>query len=658
MENLQKNLDMIPKLRNIVKNNDGYYIHSYIENREIYNDTISIVMTSCNRSKQVFQTLKTISHSIFKNIQIILVDDSDIDKISIDKLHIYPFYIDFIEIIRDKKCWNNPCINYNIGFEYIKGNKVIIQNSEVCHVGDILSYVNKSVKNEDYYIFDVKVSKDFKTNDFIYDIPVLSHNIFSNNDIYNIDICSGWYQHRIYRNCKYHFLTSMSIETFKKIQSFSYDYAFANSYDDDDLILKIESLGIKMYNVDNEIEKVGGIHLYHSTTYTDEELSIDNSSIISTKKEYYKNTGNYIELYDILNKKIVVTITGIRPDFIRMCNVFKELDKNFKHILIHTGQHYDTNLSDVFFDQLNIRKPDYILNSGKESVNHFEQLSYLAREIPILFKKNNIKPDLILFLGDSNSAGISFPLKKEGYKIGHIEAGMRSYDKRMLEEINRTVCDHCSDILFVYHEDYKEQLKLENITNNVFVVGNTIVEPFLIFKEQIMNKPKQLNMILLDIHRPENFYYTKRLINILHFANKCIERYGIPVKMLYFKRLQDVITTNNINIGKIQVINLLPYKEYLETVYNCKFIISDSGTGQEEPALLNTKVIVPREYTERPQSYKYNCSVKIDLDSNNYDKIFEWIEKTDNIIDTNWLGDGTTSFKIVEHINFFLNSLT
>ena len=116
-------------------------------------------------------------------------------------------------------------------------------------------------------------------------------------------------------------------------------------------------------------------------------------------------------------KKTIVTITGIRPDFIRMSFVFKELDKNFNHILVHTGQHYDNDLSHVFFDQLNIRKPDYILESGTNSSNHFDQLSYLTKAIPELFKVNNIIPDLILFLGDSNSAGVSFPLKKEGYKI-------------------------------------------------------------------------------------------------------------------------------------------------------------------------------------------------------------------------------------------------
>ena len=107
--------------------------------------------------------------------------------------------------------------------------------------------------------------------------------------------------------------------------------------------------------------------------------------------------------------KTIVTITGIRPDFIRMSEIFKKLDVHFHHILIHTGQHYDSLLSDIFFEQLNVRKPDYTLNTGKSSSNHFEQLAYLSVEIPKLFETKNIKPDLILFLGDSNSAGVSFP---------------------------------------------------------------------------------------------------------------------------------------------------------------------------------------------------------------------------------------------------------
>jgi len=353
-------------------------------------------------------------------------------------------------------------------------------------------------------------------------------------------------------------------------------------------------------------------------------------------------------------KKTIVSITGIRPDFIRMCKVFAELDNHYHHILIHTGQHYDTQLSGVFFEQLGIRQPDYILNTGKESTTHFEQLSYLTREIPILFKKNNIQPDLIVFLGDSNSAGVAFPLKKEGYKIAHIEAGMRSYDKRMLEEINRTVCDHCSDLLFVYHDDYKDQVAKEGITRHVHVVGNTIVEPFQMMKDMIMCIPKRNDMILVDCHRPENFKYKERLQNIITFANQCATRYQLPVKMLYFKRLQDALTLYQIDLGVIEMIPLLAYKEYLDTVYHSRFIISDSGTGQEEPALLHTSVVVPRDFTERPQSYQYNCSIQLNANQLNSEEVFQWLEDDTVQIDASWLGDGQTSKKIIAYIQEFL----
>jgi len=346
-------------------------------------------------------------------------------------------------------------------------------------------------------------------------------------------------------------------------------------------------------------------------------------------------------------KKTVITISGIRPDFIRMSSIFKEFDSNFNHILVHTGQHYDKLLSDVFFEDLNIRKPDFILETGKHGGTHYHQLSYLSVAIIELIKNNNLNPDIILFLGDSNSVCAALPLKKEGYVIGHIEAGMRSFDKRMLEEINRTTCDHCSDILFVYHEDYKEYLYNENIKNNVHVVGNTIVEvcrPYL----EITKTPKRNDIILVDIHRPENFKYPNRMKAIIQYANECGKRYNIPVKMLKFYYFNNF----DLDLGDIELVDLMSYKNYLNSIYNCKFLISDSGTGQEEPAFFNTPVIVPREFTERPQSVKANCSFMLDLD--NTQPSFKYIDERINM-DLSWLGNGDTSKLIVNHLIEFLN---
>lgn len=353
----------------------------------------------------------------------------------------------------------------------------------------------------------------------------------------------------------------------------------------------------------------------------------------------------------------IVTILGIRPDLIRMSMILKKLDENFHHIFIHTGQHYDRNLSDIFYEELEIRKPDYLLETGKKCKNHYEQLSYLSKEIPELLKRENIKPDLILLLADANTSAVSVPLKKEGYCIGHIEAGMRSYDKRMLEEINRIVCDVCSDILFVYHEDYKQQLFEENIKENVFVVGNTIVEPMSLISKEIISQPKQNKHILVDIHRPENSKKPLRVQSILNFARNCSRKYNLPVKLLYFKQLQDTIHLNSIDLDGIQMVPLMGFKEYLQTVYDSRILISDSGTAQEEPILLNTPTIITRDFTERPQSFLSNCSFQYFVENPNDNEAFEWITKIEAgqiKADKSWLGDGQTSSRVIDILKTYL----
>lgn len=349
--------------------------------------------------------------------------------------------------------------------------------------------------------------------------------------------------------------------------------------------------------------------------------------------------------------KTIITITGIRPDFIRMSEIFKKLDDNFNHILIHSGQHYDELMSGVFFNELEIREPDYNLGIGGPNKEHFHQTAELSTKIIELIRKDKLNPDLIIFLGDSNSVVCSVALKKEGYKIAHIEAGMRSGDKRMLEEVNRMVCDTCSDFLFVYHDNYKEKLRKENIIDGVHVVGNTIVE--------VINKHKPISdkrneHIVLDIHRPENFNYKNRLVNILQYANNMGEKFETKVYMLGFHRTLKMIEEFNIPMHlllNIEIIPLLSFKKYLKLIYHSKFLISDSGTAQEEPALMNIPVIVPRDFTERPESIQYNCSYMIDVNetpSITWMGSQRWLSGYKENKNHEWLGDGTTSDKIIE----------
>mgnify|MGYP001361875655 CR=1 FL=1 len=351
-----------------------------------------------------------------------------------------------------------------------------------------------------------------------------------------------------------------------------------------------------------------------------------------------------------MKNKVIVTVTGIRPDFIRMSEVFRALDKApwCQHVLIHTGQHYDDLLSGVFFRDLDIREPDYNLSIGAHGKSHYQQQADLGPAIMNLFRDEEIEPDVVLFLGDSNSVLASVPLRKEGYKVGHIEAGMRSYDERMLEEINRKVCDHVSNFLFVYHENYKQKALKEGIPEErIFVVGNTIVEPLKKITDfEYVGKQEH---ILLDIHRPENFKYKERMEAILNFANQCSELYNIPVKMLAFGRTMSAIENYGLELGNIKEIPLMGYKDFIRAQQDSRFIISDSGTAQEEPALLGIPVLVPRAFSERPESYENNCSFKLLLDDeNSWIRSFEWLSTLAKSPSTTWLGDGNTSRDILE----------
>jgi len=358
--------------------------------------------------------------------------------------------------------------------------------------------------------------------------------------------------------------------------------------------------------------------------------------------------------------KTVVTITGIRPDFIRMSEIFGKLDQNFHHILVHTGQHFDRLLSDVFFEELKIRKPDYNLGVGGGGKEHFHQTAEVSVKIIELLRKEKIHPDIILFLGDSNSVCCAPSLAKEGYKIGHIEAGMRSYDRRMLEEINRVVCDHCSNFLFVYHEDYAKNLYKEGIWDDVYVVGNTIVEVCAPFYEKFRKEEKRKDYIIVDIHRPENFKYPIRMANIVYLVKRWQNSIGFPAKWLKFPRTMKYLEMYNISLDGIEVVNLMSYKQFLEAQYHSLFMISDSGTAQEESAILQTPVIVPRDYTERPQSMRYNCSKMLTIPDKpiqhsqcipSFEESNQWlveIEQGKRTIDSSWLGNGKTSEKIVK----------
>lgn len=353
--------------------------------------------------------------------------------------------------------------------------------------------------------------------------------------------------------------------------------------------------------------------------------------------------------------KKVMTICGIRPDWIRMSAIFTALDNSQKlqHIQISTGQHFDDLLSGVFFRDLNIRQPDYNLGCGAPGKEFHQQIADLNEKLlPLLHK---IQPDMVMFLGDSNSVVSSFYIRREfgdKIKIVHIEGGMRSGDwKNQPEESNRIVCDNCSDIIFVYHEDYKQNLLRENIKGDIHVVGNTIVEVCRKYSEDLFKRESKKNQIILDIHRPENFTYPDRMSNILNYADLASRYHNLPVFFVGFKRTLDKISEYNIKIpDRVHVVPLMSYLQFLEAQYDALFVVSDSGTSQEETSLLRTPVVVPRDFTERPQSMKNDCSFMLDANSymnQSWFESFAWLARGPKMY-TEWLGDGSTAERIVK----------
>lgn len=270
------------------------YIYTNTVINEINNIYISIVMTTYNRVKQTLFTLSIINdlQQLKKyNIQIIIVDDSDYSIV--DKLYNYNknIQINYIHIDRTKKIWINPCINYNIGFKYISGEKIIIQNSEVCYVGDIVDFVDKSVMNDKYYVFDVKASLSLETNENIY-------NYYNSKDfdinIYNKSFFSNWYQNSKNKNYMMHFLVSITKETFSKIKGFDINYKNAIDYDDNDFLMKILYNNIKPVNICNIENKLGGIHLFHEKFFYNKNLPT-NEKLFYKKLFIYNEYNIYIE---------------------------------------------------------------------------------------------------------------------------------------------------------------------------------------------------------------------------------------------------------------------------------------------------------------------------------------------------------------------------
>ena len=323
-----------------------------------------------------------------------------------------------------------------------------------------------------------------------------------------------------------------------------------------------------------------------------------------------------------MKKLKLVTIVGTRPELIKLSLIIKRCDKTFEHILIHTGQNYDYELNQIFFEDLDIRKPDYFLDViGK---NLGETLGNVISKSYNILK--TVKPDSLLILGDTNSSLSVISAKRLKIPIFHMEAGNRCFDQNVPEEINRKIADHVSDINLTYTENSRRYILSEGFRkDHVFNTGSPMREIIDNFKKNI-EKSKiltQLNLkkskyIVASVHREENIDIGNNFKEILNSLDLVIEIYNLPVVFSTHPRTKEKLKSIKMSkSSKINFIKPLGFFDYVNLQKNSFITLSDSGTLSEESSIINFPSVSLRTSTERPESIDYGTMVlgNIDRDS-------------------------------------------
>jgi UDP-N-acetylglucosamine 2-epimerase (non-hydrolysing) len=347
-------------------------------------------------------------------------------------------------------------------------------------------------------------------------------------------------------------------------------------------------------------------------------------------------------------------ILGTRPEIIKMSPIIRECEKqNLDYFIFHTGQHYSYELDKVFFDELDLPYPKYNIEIG--SGTHAEETGKALIGIERVLM--NEKPDAVLVEGDTNTvlAG-ALAASKLHIKVGHVEAGLRSGDRNMPEEINRILTDHCSDYLFAPTEKAKEILLAENIPpEKIFVTGNTIVDAVyqhLSISEERVNPLHDLELtpkeyFLVTAHRQENVDVKERLKSILNGLELVRDEFSLPIIYPIHPRTSKRIKEFGLKVNGINLINPSGYLEFLQLEAKAKLVLTDSGGIQEETCILGVPCVTLRDNTERPETLEVGSNILVGTDS---EKMLNRVEKM-LTRDNNWknpFGNGTAGLKIVD----------
>ena len=347
----------------------------------------------------------------------------------------------------------------------------------------------------------------------------------------------------------------------------------------------------------------------------------------------------------------IVTILGARPQFIKAAALSVVLKESFDEVLVHTGQHYDSNMSDVFFEELNIPKPDYHLNigSGSHGAMTGEMLIQIEKVLEIE------KPDFVLVYGDTNStlAG-ALAASKMLIPVIHVEAGLRSFNKSMPEEQNRILTDHLSNLLFVPTQTAIENLKKEGITEGVHLVGDVMYDGILRFAEIAQEKSSILDtlnlrekeFVLCTIHRAENTNNGDHLKAIFEALDESGEQIILPLHPRTLKYMSDYgIKTSSENI---RIIEPLGYLDMVRLEDTAKKIVTDSGGVQKEAFFLGVPCVTLREETEWVETVEDGWNILVGASK---DRILGAMASfSPQTKRKNHFGDGTSATKIKDLI--------
>ncbi|MBA2628808.1 MAG: UDP-N-acetylglucosamine 2-epimerase (non-hydrolyzing) [Rickettsiaceae bacterium] len=342
----------------------------------------------------------------------------------------------------------------------------------------------------------------------------------------------------------------------------------------------------------------------------------------------------------------VMTIVGTRPELIKMSRVIVEFDKYTNHILVHTGQNSDYELNQIFFEDLNIRKPDYFLQAAGASVA--KSIANIIEKSDEVLEKE--KPEALLLYGDTNSCLSVIPAKRRKIPVFHMEAGNRCFDQRVPEELNRKVVDHLSDINIVLTEHARRYLIQEGLPPERIIKSGSHMEEVLdhfmptIEKSDILDRLKleAAKYFLVSAHREENVDVEEQLLGMLDALKELVKKYNMPIIVSTHPRTRKRLEALGIeSLGSmIQFLKPFGFLDYLKLQMSAFCILSDSGTIAEEGSLLNLPAITLRNAHERPEGMDEGTLI---MSSLNVDSILDAVE----VITKSYTRDGSRRQKIV-----------